>query len=313
MLYHFSIPFYEQHAQGAVVVQHHTGQIQHFAGPSPMAGARRIDGGIGRLVEAIASQIPAEDMRLGHTAQKLSRTDSGVVVEIQSATGEHHQITAKQVALALPPRLAGDLSWEPSLPSAPASKLQRTPTWMAGHSKFFAVYDRPFWREAGLCGSAMSRRGPLAEIHDASPHSGRSYSLFGFVGIDAATRSQIGRDQLSQLALEQLVQLFGAEAGNPLQIYLQDWSQEPFTASQADQQPQTRHPDYGLKIDWGEDWHGRVSLISSETSFANGGLIEGALEAGIQFAQQVADGNTAAEKSGEPHKASMDWDWLKPK
>lgn len=35
----------------------------------------------------------------------------------------------------------------------------------------FAIYDRPFWREAGLSGTAQSMVGPLAEIHDVRRNS----------------------------------------------------------------------------------------------------------------------------------------------
>ncbi len=38
---------------------------------------------------------------------------------------------------------------------------------MAGHAKVVALYERPFWREQGLSGDAISHCGTLAEIHDA--------------------------------------------------------------------------------------------------------------------------------------------------
>ena len=44
---------------------------------------------------------------------------------------------------------------------------------MAGHAKFIALYERAFWREAGCSGTAMSQRGPLTEIHDASDELGK--------------------------------------------------------------------------------------------------------------------------------------------
>ena len=180
---------------------------------------------------------------------------------------------------------------------------------MAGHAKFFAVYDRPFWREAGLCGSAISRRGPLAEIHDASPKNEATFSLFGFVGLDGPSRRQLSRDEFGKLALEQLAQLFGDAALSPIQIYYQDWSTELYTAAAADQQPQTRHPQYGLTLDLGEGWGNQLHFISSESSYRNGGLIEGALEMGIGYAQKVTGLMRNAEE-GTDHKASMDWDWL---
>jgi monoamine oxidase len=140
----------------------------------------------------------------------------------------------------------------------------------------------------------MSRRGPLTEIHDASPNSGGVFSLFGFVGIDAVQRAAIGRDGLIKHIVDQLTAVLGEEAAHPIQVYLQDWTTEPFTAATADQRPLSHHPEYGLDLDLGGAWGGdKLAFISAETSFTNGGLIEGAIESGVRFAQRV----TALEQS----------------
>ena len=83
---------------------------------------------------------------------------------------------------------------------------------MAGHAKFLATYDRPFWRDAGLSGTALSRRGPLAEMHDASPASDGPYALLGFVGIDSTARAAMTEDEWIEDAKAQLVELFWPEA-----------------------------------------------------------------------------------------------------
>ncbi len=182
---------------------------------------------------------------------------------------------------------------------------------MAGHAKFFAVYDRPFWREQGLCGTAISRRGPLAEIHDASPNAGDRFALFGFAGLDAQTRASMGQTEFIRQATDQLVTLFGEQAGHPLAVHLQDWSAEAFTAGAADRRPQTRHPQYGLDLQLGSAWAGKLAFISTETSFSNGGLIEGALEAGLRYARRISGADASlGDGPALPHNASMDWDWL---
>lgn len=68
------------------------------------------------------------------------------------------------------------------------------PTWMAGHAKVVAIYERPFWRDSGLSGFVSSRVGPLQEIHDASPEAG-SGALFGFLGIPVEVRQQLGKEK----------------------------------------------------------------------------------------------------------------------
>lgn len=220
-------------------------------------------------------------------------------------------MSATQIAIALPPRLAAGLAFGPALPAATQQTLTSTPTWMAGHAKFFAVYDRPFWREQGLCGTAISRRGPLAEIHDASPNAGDRFALFGFAGLDAQTRSSMGQTEFVKQAMAQFVAIFGEQAGRPVAVHLQDWSAEAFTAGAADRRPQTRHPQYGLDLQLGSAWPGKLAFISTETSFSNGGLIEGALESGLRYARRIAGlENSLMDGSATPHNASMDWDWL---
>ena len=78
------------------------------------------------------------------------------------------EIFSREVALAIPPRLVGIIGYSSALPEKVQQLLESTQTWMAGHAKLFAFYDEPLWREQGLCGTTMSQRVLLAEIHDAS-------------------------------------------------------------------------------------------------------------------------------------------------
>ena len=310
LLTHFNIPFYEQYADGAVLYQQADGQVMKAIDTSPMAGSLRIAGGIGRLTEAIVNEIEPDRRFLQHVATSLSIHNDLITVDVTSPSGKI-QIQTTQVGLAMPPRLAANLSFSPELPPQTMQTLTATPTWMAGHAKFFAVYERPFWREAGLCGTAISRRGPLAEIHDASPDSGSSFCLFGFAGLDAASRARMGRTEFIRQATSQLVTLFGDAASQPTAVYFQDWSTETFTASAADRQPQTRHPQYGLNLQLGSVWDNKLEFISTETSFGNGGLIEGALESGLRFSKRITGLDIPLnEGSITQHNASMSWNWL---
>jgi monoamine oxidase len=286
LLNHFNIPSYEQFVDGAVLFQKMDGRIDRTTGASPMAGSRRIQGGINRLTDAIVAEIESSHRFLEHMVTGLSISRDLITVDVMGPSGKI-QVQAKQVAVAIPPRLAADLTFLPELPAKAMQTLGATPTWMAGHAKFFAIYDEPFWRKKGLCGTAISQRGPLAEIHDASPNSGSIFSLFGFSGLDAKSRASRGRSEFIRQATDQLAMLFGNKANQPKAVYFQDWSTERFTASDADRNPQTYHPQYGLHLQFGNAWDGKLEFISTETSFSNGGLMEGALEAGLQFSKRI--------------------------
>lgn len=306
VLKHFNIPFYEQFADGAVLFQQQDGSTEKLDTVSPMTGARRIHGGISHLTDVIADEIEASCRYAAHEVVGLSVNSDVITVDVVGPSGKL-QVQANQVALAIPPRLVAELTFSPALPPATIQALRETPTWMAGHAKFFAVYDKPFWREKGLCGTVISHHGPLSEIHDASPNSENAFSLFGFSGLDAESRASMGESEFIKRAIAQLVTLFGDEASRPQKIHFQDWSTEAFTANVADQNPLDHHPQYGMNLPLGSAWDGRLELISTETSFSSGGLMEGALEAGLRYAKSITDMRTnQVNDAVTPLMANMD-------
>ncbi|WP_366988547.1 FAD-dependent oxidoreductase [Bacillus thuringiensis] len=113
-----------------------------------------------------------------------------------------------------------------------------------GQAKAVAIYEHPFWRDSGLSGFASSWVGPLQEIHDASPDTG-SGALFGFFGMPAKMRRELGEDKIYKLVIDQLVRLFGTSAQNVSAILYKDWSRDSETAVEEDQEPLRDFPSYG--------------------------------------------------------------------
>ncbi|NIA70067.1 NAD(P)-binding protein [Pelagibius litoralis] len=285
------IAVFPQYATGALLHQLADGRIERHPGFGPMGNALRIQGGPGALIQALSQRLAPEQVRLGHTVRTLEKTANGLCLGVATPDGTV-QISAGAVALAIPPRLASKIAFTPALPSDITRFLEQTPTWMAGHAKFLAIYDSPFWREQGLSGDAISRKGPLAEIHDISPPEAGPYALFGFVGLDAAQRTALaetagGPSALIDAAQQQLVELFGDHAGQAQALKLQDWSREPFTALESDAAPLGQHPAYGMPLHLADSWSHRLSFIATETSREHGGLIEGALERAGAFVATI--------------------------
>lgn len=283
----FDLSHFRQQSHGSIVHQRETGETTRHPVISPMAGAYRIKGGTRALTDALAGALRAKSIFVDHQCRQLTRTDSAIHVWLTTSDGAV-EWSAKTVALALPPRLAARMDFAPALPGSLLDELRALPTWMAAHAKVLAVFDRPFWREQGLSGTAMSGKGPLVEIHDASPEEGGPFALFGFVGYPAAARQTLGAGALLDRARAQLIELFGEEAAKPSEMILQDWSEEPWTADERDRTPLRGHPRYGL--DEGPDgpWTDRLHFISTETAEENGGLIEGAIARALSFARYFA-------------------------
>ena len=313
LLAEFGLVHFSQQSAGDMLHQDQTGRTRRHGSVSPMANAFRIRGGTSALTNAIAKALPDQKVYLGHRCQSLRLDGSDIRVGLTTPDGDV-EWKAETVALALPPRLAAKLEFAPALPDALLEGLRGLPTWMAAHAKIVTIYDRPFWRNQGLSGTAMSARGPMVEIHDASAEDGRPYALFGFVGYPAEARREIGEEPLLGLARQQLIAMFGEDAGAPVEMVLRDWSTEPWTADDRDREPLRGHPRYGLDAMPDGPWAERLHFISTETALENGGLIEGAIARGTAFARDCAQRDVAGPPDGGTgREANMDWDWLSAK
>lgn len=280
---------FPQHSEGDVVFQRMSREsVQRYGGARQEPESMRIAGGTGALVTALARALPAACVRLEATLTHLTLQEDGVEARFTQARDGHEVVRASHVVLALPPRLlAARVSFSPALDASTAARWQRTPTWMAPHAKVFALYERAFWREAGLSGTAQSMVGPLAEIHDATTASGQP-ALFGFVGMSAAQRQAIGRHDIVAASVRQLVTLFGPDAAEPRATLYQDWAADPLTSTEADW-TDGAHP-VAAGRDWVSGaWRGRVTLAGSETSPAEPGYLAGAVQAAECAAREVLD------------------------
>lgn len=288
----FALTVFEQHADGDLMFQDASGAVHRGRGYASMEGSLRLAGGMGALIDALSAGISAERLSRGMRLTALTREEGGIVAEAEQA-GAAVQIRARRVVLAMAPRVIAErIRFAPSLGEAAMAAMARVPTWMAAQAKLVALYDAPHWREAGLSGDAMSQRGPLVEIHDASPLAGGPYALFGFVGVPAGARA--GRSEaLKQAALAQLAALFGPAMAAPLDVLTQDWAQEPAIAAPLDHAPLTRHPEYGRPQELRDLWEGGLHLASTETGERFGGYLEGALEAANIAAEALMLGATA--------------------
>jgi monoamine oxidase len=169
---------FDQHADGDVCFQDAQGGVHRGLGYASMAGSLRIADGCLALIDGLVARLPAPALHVDAPVVGVD-ADQGVILK------DGRRCVARDIVLAAPPRVMVGLAFHPLLPDAAQTALAAIPTWMAGHAKFVAVYDDPFWRAAGLSGDVASRLGPLAEIHDASGPTGAPAALFGFLGLSA--------------------------------------------------------------------------------------------------------------------------------
>lgn len=270
----FAVPVFEQYALGLQSSEDALGAVTHGQGMASMDGSYRLIGGMSALIAALSSQLSATRVSIDTPIRALRRRDT---IEGMDAQG-NIIVRGRRVVLALPPRLTESMQFDPNLPQEVLACAKNIPTWMAGHAKVLAIYAQPFWREQGFSGDAMSRKGPLVEIHDASDPRSELGALFGFVGVPPHKREGLEED-LKQAVLQQLQRIFGKAAADPIAIVLQDWAFEPETATSLDLAAMTGHPRYGRPALLKDVWDGYLQFASAEMGVNFGGYLEGALEA----------------------------------
>ena len=256
----------------------------------------RLTGGTGALIAAIRGRLDHTQLRTGQTVRRLCQVGSHIELHSEDASGALTTWRVDQVLLALPPRLAEDrITFEPPLPGKLASRWRATPTWMAPHAKYVAMYDAPFWRDQGLSGSARSALGPMAEIHDVSMPGGHA-ALFGFVGVPARVRRTVTEAELRAPCRAQRGRLFGERAATPVADALKDWAQDALTATAADQDSGGQHGEAPPRCADHGPWQGCLTGIGSEWSQPFPGYLAGAVDAAALGVQACL----AAARSAAP-------------
>ncbi len=195
-------------------------------------------------------------------------------------------VRAKRVIVACPPPLVLDIDWAPQLPARRRHLLSNMPM---GHlMKCDAVYETPFWREAGLSGSGLSHTGAARAVFDNTPASGGPGVLLAFVG--GSTWKTYGRLPLAQrrrAVLEGFAAMFGDQALHPIEYTEHDWTLVPWTTGGPIALPRP-----GLITSHGSEIRkpfGRVHWAGTETSTYWSGFMDGAVRAGERAAREVLE------------------------
>jgi monoamine oxidase len=216
----------------------------------------------------------------------MTLVGNDVELTIAHADGKSDKLSARHVIAALPPRLLeATVAFTPDQEEATAQRWRNTPTWMAPHAKFFAIYDRPFWRDEGLSGTAQSMVGPMVEMHDATTASGGA-ALFGFLGIGAEQRTALGEEILTRACLDQFARIFGPEGRSPRATLFKDWAADKLTATATDRGASGHIvPDNASWVSG--PWQERLVLAGSETSPSEAGYLAGAVLAAKRAVKQT--------------------------
>jgi monoamine oxidase len=245
------------------------------------AQERRFVGGSQVIAEKVAERLGSARVVLGAPVTKLREHDGAVTVTTRGGP----TVVARRAIVAVPPVLAARIAFAPGLPAAKKALLK---AMVPGSlTKVEAVYDTPFWREAGLSGQGVSDVGLARVPYDNSPPDGGVGVFFSFIGgkrhrewaaLDAATRRA--------RVLDDFVRFTGDErARSPREFLEKDWTTETWTRGCP-----VGHFAPGVLSKHGPQLrarHGAIHFAGTETADYWLGYMDGAVRAGERAAREV--------------------------
>jgi monoamine oxidase len=239
----------------------------------------RFVGGSQRISLLLAEEL-GERVVLGAPVRRIRHGGEGVQLEGDGdlAAG------ARRVVVAMPPVLTARIVYDPPLSGYRDGMTQRMP--QGAVVKCMAVYDEPFWRDAGLSGQAVSELGPTRITYDNSPPDGSPGVLLGFLeGREARELGRLPADQRRDAVVAGFARIFGPRAARPERYVERSWADEEWTRG-----------CYGCSFTTG-GWtaYGRalrepigpIHWAGAETATVWNGYMDGAVRSGERAAREA--------------------------
>lgn len=238
----------------------------------------RVVGGSQLIALRMAAEL-GDSVRLETPVQRILHNVDAVTVESRSAI-----VQARRVIVAMPPVLAGRISYDPPLSALRDGLTQR----MAQGSvvKCMAIYPEPFWREEGLSGQATSVDGPVSVTYDNSPPDGSPGVMLAFLEAGAARRAaDLPKDERRAQVVGCLKRFFGPRAANPEHYVDKTWATDPWSAGcyggfMAPGAWRANGPALRAPI-------GSIHWAGAETATVWNGYMDGAIGSGEEAARAV--------------------------
>ncbi|GAA3606903.1 flavin monoamine oxidase family protein [Agrococcus terreus] len=240
---------------------------------------RRVVGGLQRVPLTLAERL-GDRVVTGAPVRRIEHDAEGATV-----VSDRGSVRGRRVLVAMPPNLFSRIDYQPPLPRRQHQLHQHLSLGLV--IKVHAVYDRPFWRDKGLSGTAFSPYRLVHEAYDNSNHEDPRGTLVGFVSDEHADAVfALPAEERRRRILASLVDYFGDEAAEPLVYFESDWGSEEWTRG-----AYAASYDVGGLSRYGADQRTPVGVIHWACSdFAGIGFqhVDGGIRSGWRAAEDIA-------------------------
>ncbi len=242
-------------------------------------------GGMGAIYRPVAAEL-GDALQLSQPVRQITQDANGVMVGADDLT-----VRARRVIVAVPLAVAGQISYEPTLPIDRSYLNQRMPS--GAIVKISVVYDEPFWRADGLSGQTASPGSVATLTIDACTDTGTPGVMCVITEGPAARRlGQLVPPDRQAAVVSELVDRFGDKARSPVGYHEQDWSLERYSGG-----GMISHAPTGVLTEFGYTLRepcGRIHWAGTESSAVMCGWVDGAIRSGERAAEEVLARETAA-------------------
>lgn len=255
------------------------GGFRQLTETSGAAQQDRFVGGSQLIAIRLAEQLGPDSVRLNAPVARIEQGPSRVTAYASGVVA-----AGRRAVIAVPPALAGRICYDPPLPGDRDQLTQTAP--MGSVIKCLAVYDEPFWRDAGYNGQATSD-GPAARVtFDTGPPTRSPGILLGFVtGAEARRLAQIDPAHRRAEVLASLGRYFGPAATRPADYIEHDWTADQWTRG-----CYGAHFPPGTWTQFGPALRrpsGLLHWAGTETATDWSGYMDGAVQSGKRAAEEV--------------------------
>jgi monoamine oxidase len=273
------------------------------SGPNSLQ-AFTIIGGAMQVSEKLAKRAEQKGVRILYShlvysiEERRGSIDDGIYIRCENGA----EFFVSRIILAIPPPIARSIKFVPSL-SLLKETLMREST-MGGIIKSIAVYTTAFWRDQGYSGEVICDTtinptiSPVFNVFDnclPNPITGELIPMLVIFinGERAREFSTRPAKERKECVLKQLARFFTNDlALTPIEYLEKDWVSDPFTKGCpiASYGRNVLSQTGGLQTLTQSEWGKKLIWASTETSHISTGFIDGALQAGINAANESIKG-----------------------